>query len=62
MSQQEKPRKSTFRRYVATGMAAITVSAILYGYLTGLFTSASEGLAGGVIAGFAVKYLWEESG
>ena len=54
--------KTKFRKYAAALMASATIGAVLYGYLSGIFTSASEGLAGGIIVGFAAKYLWEESG
>ena len=57
----EIQKRSTFRRYVATIMAAFTVGAVIYGALAGVFTNASEGFVGGIIVGLAAKFLWEEN-
>ena len=53
--------KTRFRKYTASIMAAGTISALLYGWLTGIIDTASTGLGGGVIIGLAAKYLWEEN-
>ena len=62
MSLEEKPKKTLFRRYVGTVMAAVTVGAVIYGSLTGIFTTVEGGFAGGIIVGLAIKFLWEENG
>jgi len=41
--------KTRFRKYTASIMAAGIISALLYGWLTGVIDTASTGLDGGVI-------------
>ena len=54
--------KTKFRKYAASVMASATISAILYGWISGLVTTAEGGAFTGAIVAFAAKYLWEESG
>ena len=59
--------RTKFRKYTATIMAAAVIGGIIYAGLTGALTTATdtltpiEALFGGVIVGFAAKYLWEEN-
>ena len=53
--------RTRFRKYTASIIAAATISSILYGYLSGIITSVDAGIGGGIIIGFAAKYLWEEN-
>ena len=54
--------RTKFRKYAATVVASATILSVVYGALSGVLTSAIEGLAGGIIIGLAAKYLWEEQG
>jgi len=54
--------RTRFRKYAATIVASATILSVIYGVLSGVVTSAIEGLAGGVLVGLAAKYLWEEQG
>ncbi len=54
--------RTLFRKYVATGVAAITIGAALYAFLIGIIDTAAEGTVAGIIIGMAAKYLWEEQG
>ena len=53
--------RTRFRKYVAAIMAAGTIGATVYGYLSGLIP-AEGGIFAGVLLGLAAKYLWEEQG
>ena len=53
--------RTKFRKYAASVMAAVTIASVLYGYLSGIITSVDAGIGGGIIVGFAAKYLWEEN-
>jgi len=59
--------RTRFRKYVATVMAAAVIGGIIYAGLTGILETATENMTpiealfGGVIVGFAAKYLWEEN-
>ena len=59
--------RTKFRKYVATVMAASVIGGVIYAGLTGALTTTAEALTpvevlfGGVIVGFAAKYLWEEN-
>ena len=53
--------RTKFRKYTASIMAAATIGAVLFGWLSGMVATPAEGIAGGIIVGFAAKYLWEEN-
>lgn len=57
----EEPRRTRFRKYVATTMAAAAIGTVLFKFASGDVTSIPEGAFLGTILGFAAKYLWEEN-
>ncbi len=59
--------RTKFRKYAATVMAAAVIGGVIYAGLTGALDTTTQALTpieaifGGVIVGFAAKYLWEEN-
>jgi len=53
--------RTRFRKYAATIMAAAVIAGVIYSGLTGVLETVEGGLFGGIIIGFAAKYLWEEN-
>ena len=60
MSTETKPGLFNKAR-VSNIVAAVTIFASIYGFLTGIVTTPVEGSMMGMIAGFAAKHLWDSS-
>ena len=46
---------------VSNIMAAFTIGAVVYGFVTGLPETVIEGSGMGILLGFAAKHLWDSS-
>jgi len=53
--------RTKFRKYVATGIAALAVGVVLIRFATGTVENVMEGGLLGMVLGMAAKYLWEEN-